>query len=178
MKFIIVLLICSTFIEAFSQNKIYIGTKSYPATDTWRFLKKGHYDYMGFDASLEVTFAKSNNGGLLMLSTGGVFSETENIGGNVLIYLSNGDVLVINKRLYKDFADQKANSIYSITLNQLNKLKTYDIAQIRYYLFDGHGGKSGTTAENRYNNGHYPGIVHKEGSFQTAREISFYFSPN
>lgn len=178
MKFLITVLMCLTFIEAFSQNNIYIGTKSYPSTDTWLFLKKGHYDYMGFDASLEVTFAKSSNGGLLMLSTGGVFSETQSIGGKILIYLSNGDVLEINKRLYKDFADKKATSIYSITLNQINKLKTYDIAQIRYSLIDGYGGKSGTTAENRYNNGHYPGIVHKEGAFQTAREISFYFSPN
>lgn len=174
MRPFITLLFCTIGITTFSQNTIYVGTKSYPATNTWSFLKNGKYEGYGYNATLEVTFAKYINGGYMMLSTGGVFSEDESIGGTVLIYLNNGEVLTVTNRLHKDYVDEKTVVVYSISSSQINKLKLINISQIRYSIIASYGGKSGFTADNRYNKSYNPG-VYDEGVYQTARDINELF---
>ena len=177
MGYKIITISCAVFlfigISAVCQNTIYVGTNKYPATTTWSFLKTGHYAGYGYNATLEVTIAKSNVTGYLMLSTGGIFSENESIGGAVLIYLTNGEVMTLNKRLYKDYADEKTTVIYTISLSQINKLKQVNISQIRYSIIAVYG-KTGYTAQNRYNKS-YELNVYDEGNYQTALEVNKLF---
>lgn len=171
------LLISITFLllslKSFSQNTIYVGTKSYPATETWNFLKKGKTQHYEFNSTLDVTIAKSSKGGYLMLSADGVFFENQSIGGTILIYLENGEVLTLNNRLYKDFADEKTTAIYSIPINIINKLKSYNISEIRYSILTtnyGSTSKSGFTAQNRRNIAREPS-TYKGSNYETAKEI-------
>ena len=158
---------------SFSQNIVYIGTKAYPATETRSFLKKGQYASYSYNSTLEVTFAKRVNGGCIMLSTGGVFSEDQSIGGTILIYLSNGETLSLSTRLHKDFADEKTTVVYALSSIQIQKLKLYDISKIRYYIIS-FGGKSGYTAENRYNKSYKPG-VYDQGVYRTSEDVASLF---
>lgn len=173
MKLFSILLLQLILVKSYSQNKIYVGTKSYDATSTWMFLKKDKYANYQYDATLDVTIAKSKNGGYLMLSTGGVFFETQSIGGTISIYLKDGRVITLTNRLHKDFADEKSTVIYSVSLAQLNILKIVDILQIRYNLVSSYS-KTGFTAQNRYNKS-FNLNEYDEGVYVTSKEINELF---
>ena len=154
----------------YAQNVIYIGTKSYKSTKTFSFLKNGEYHgYSNFDTTCGLTFAKSSQGGLLMISA---FSEgyfNERIVGTILIYLKNGEVLTLVKRLHSDSADKSTSSIYKITNMQLNKLKQINIASLRYSI-QGTYGKKSFTCENRFNNSYQPN-VYDESTFDIPKAL-------
>ncbi len=173
MKLFIAVLFSLIVVPSYSQNKIYVGTKSYEATSTWNFLKKEKYANYQYDATLDVTIAKSKNGGYMMLSTGGVFFATQSIGGTILLYLSNGKALTVTNRLHKDFADEKSTVIYSISSSQINTLRAVNISQIRYSIVSSYN-KAGFTAQNRYNKS-FELNEYDEGVYATSEEINELF---
>ncbi len=156
-------------IFGFSQNTIYIGTKSYSATKWWNFLNAGVYESWLPNSTLSVCFAKSASGGILIFSAETLYSDF-NIGGKILIYMNDGSVISLSNRINKDHADGHSTVIYSLNSTQITNLKTNDILQIRYSIISQYT-KDGFTAGNRHNISLKPG-VYDERTYDTAKEIS------
>ena len=173
MKKIQLLLILTFFITTIYSQSIFIGTKSYPATDTWAFLKSGKYEGFMVYSVADICFAKASSGGYLMISTETVTSD-ESINGNILIYLTNGKAFALSNRIFNDYSDNKAISIYSVSSSQISMLETSDISKIRYSIVSNYN-KEGFTAENRHNISQQPG-VYDEATYNTAQKIKELFN--
>ena len=168
-----VLLLILLSLKGISQRTIYVGTKSYHTTNNWSFLFANKYsNYAALGESLNVFVAKSSSGGFLVLSTMTMFSS-ESISGKVLIYLKDGKVITLINRFSKDYADEEATSLYSLSTSQINQLKASDISAIRISLVSSYD-KKGFTAENRTNVSLQVG-VYEEKTWNTAQEIEALF---
>ena len=174
MKTLFIILSIVFCTNLYAQNVIYVGTKSYESTKTFSFLKKGEYHgYSNFDTTCDLTFAKSAQGGILMISAYSEGYFDERIVGTILIYLKNGEVLTLVKRLHSDSADKSTSSIYSLSNIQVNKLLQINIASLRYSI-QGTYGKKSFTCENRFNNSYQPN-VYDEGIFDIPKALAELF---
>jgi len=113
----------------FSQNFIYKGDKQYLSTQTWMFaLAKSNL----WGMELNVSVAKAGNGGYLMLSVGA--PQGESISNSVFIILNNGESITLSHRVVNDYLDERSQVLYSITQPQFEKLKSYSISKIRFFV--------------------------------------------
>jgi hypothetical protein len=154
---------------AFSQNTIFIGTKSYNSTKWWGFLNANIYESWQPNSTLAVCIAKSTSGAMLVLSAQ-TLSSDEYIGGTVIIYLNDGSAISLANRINKDNADGRTTVIYSLNGVQINSLKRNTILKIRYTIV-GPYIKNSYTGENRHNISLTPG-VYDERTYNTASEIA------
>lgn len=124
---IIALLGSFTFLTA--QDLFFIGEKAYPSTESFKFLGNG--ELMSHD--LSITIAKNGEAGLIAFTTpilgGGV-----RIKGKALIYLDDATQITCIDRNQFDFVDDKATTIYSLTKEEVLKLKSTNINTIRFTL--------------------------------------------
>jgi len=160
-------------ITTLSQSTIYIGTKSYSATQSWTFTNAGIVNSYSWNGATLVSVGKKQSGGLLMLSTQTISSQSS-IAGNVIVYLNNRNAFSISNRLYKDYADGNSIAIYSLTDAQVSLLKKYNISSIRFTIWNS-SHKSSTTAENRNNISTDPS-VYKVYIHNTAQQVEDLFS--
>ena len=66
----------------FSQNQIFIGTKSYEATQSWKFLPaKRTFS----DDEINIQIGKSSKGGIIMISVASEFGRAS-INSSIFIY--------------------------------------------------------------------------------------------
>jgi hypothetical protein len=113
-----------------------------------------------------------------MLTTNVSF-EIDHIGGPVLIYLNDGNVVSLSNRVSSDNADEESRALYSLSQSNINALKASDIRQIRFSVvrFDT---KTSYTAENLGRESEVPlapGIsITKRLPYQTAKEVSSLFN--
>lgn len=173
MKLIIALLLSLISEKPLSQNVIYVGTKSYPATENWTFTNAEFVNSFDYNGATMVSVARKNTEGLLMLSTHSI-SDQENVSGTVIIYLENGNALSVSNRIYRDFADDQSIAIYPLSENQIASLKTSNISKIRFSLVSSFD-KRGITAENRINVSKDPSQIKIDVS-DTSEEIAALFS--
>jgi hypothetical protein len=153
-KYVTCLIILSLFLVAsnvFSQNYIYVGTKSYNATSVWNF---SPFKRTFSDDNISVQIGKSSIGGMLMLTVSSEFGKAS-INGTILIYLKNGKVIQLLKKIVSDYANDKISVIYSINSNDLTEMKKSNIRDIRFTYFSNFNQKMGLNARNGqiYNNG-------------------------
>ena len=173
MKSIITSILVLVVSLSFSQNNLYIGTKSYPATRTWGFLFANEYNNWT-DNSLGISVAKKNDGsGLFVVSAHSIFSN-ESISGLIILYLDNGETISLATRVSKDFSDDYITSIYSLSKQQINKLKLSTIRKVRISIVS-FGSKKGVTGENRMNISTDPS-VYEERTTNTSEEITQLFN--
>ena len=127
-------LLAGDYTNSFSQNYIYIGNNRYPSTETWEFVvdMDSH-----FKPKLWVTVAKRSNGGYLMLkgSTSGCFGNCS-FSGNIVVFLSNGDLITCFDRGIKDNVNDNFISVYNLTNNEIALLKQYRITQVRFSILN------------------------------------------
>jgi hypothetical protein len=128
----------------FSQNQIFIGTKSYEATPSWKF-SPAKRTFIDDDINIQV--GKISTSGIIMLSVASEFGRAS-ISGIVLIYLSNGTVLSMTKKIASDYANDRISVIYSLNSNDINAMKENDIINVRFNYTDTLGRKMGLTARN------------------------------
>ena len=112
-----------------SQNNIYIGNKSFSATEQWTFecsLEAGI-------GNLDVQIAKNENGGYLKL---GIYSNDNwnYIGGNVSVFLEDGSIITCTDKGTRDEVDGKSIALYSFTNSEIEKLKELDILMLRFII--------------------------------------------
>ena len=113
----------------FSQNTFFIGSKTYPCSDS--FLMKSNKEWNGFD--LNVSIIKFEKSGMIALSTQ-VMDCAVRVSGNILIYLDDGNVITCIDRAKFDCADSKTTTLYSLSIEEINKLRISNINTIRFSL--------------------------------------------
>ncbi|MBK8832166.1 MAG: hypothetical protein IPN60_15190 [Saprospiraceae bacterium] len=109
------------------QNLFLIGEKSYPCTNAI-VLKSNSED--GED--LQVFIAREGKSGIFAVST--VSRIGEEFAGKLIIYLEDGNVLTCNNMDASKEVDDRTIALYSLTDEQLNKLKVSNIHTVKYTL--------------------------------------------
>lgn len=130
-----------------SQNLIFVGNKSYQATQKWFMDGNGdQFEYYANSATIQV--GKNGNFGVFSISTN-VYNRANGIKGSSRIYLNDGSTILLSKILATDFADSYYTILYEISTINLTKLKNSNINSIRFnsgYTND----LKGTTVSNRH----------------------------
>lgn len=169
MVFIFLLLTTCTF----SQNTIFIGSKSYDATNSWTY--EGSYQRYAavqqVNASIQV--GKKGKSGLFSISVN-ADNSSSGIKGSIRIYLDNSKTILLSKVLAKDYVDNESVVIYEISETDCQKLKESNIKAVRFNL--GYTGQvKGYTVNNIYNADPDPRHYQEKHS-NTAIEITNLFN--
>lgn len=128
-KLIIALLGLFIHLNLNAQNYIYKGNKQYEATNTWSFSLNAHY----WTTNPEITIAKNENGGYLMLSIVVPFSF-DVIKGNLTIILEDGTMLKCIDKGIRDYVDETSTNLYFLTSQEIEKMKNSRISKIRFNI--------------------------------------------
>lgn len=149
MNKIIYLLLMSCIFNTYSQNLFFIGDKSYPATETFSLMGNNDFDsdnMLGL-SNLDILIAKnSNNSGFLVLSKKTMTGVL--IRGKILLYLDDGTVITcIDKGKY-DYVDKTSTTIYTLTQQELEKMRNSNLNTVRYSLKCGSGCQMSTEEGN------------------------------
>ena len=130
MKKIPIILISMLFITltANGQNLFFIGENSYPSTES--FALQSNLDD-GED--LNVLFAKDGATAVIAVTTKSSLQGTI-ISGKLIIYLDDGTVITCMDRGESYYVDDTAKAVYSLTNEQVNKMKNSNINTVRYTL--------------------------------------------
>ena len=113
------------------QNYIYIGSQQFEATSTWVFYTPS----ANSPGSIELSVAKTKNGGYLMLEVG-VPVENLEIAGIVSMILQNGKLITLNQKVVNDHVDSKSKVLYTLNATNYSLLKVYNIKKIRFSIYD------------------------------------------
>lgn len=134
-------------------EKIFVGTKSYPATPTVVF----QYSKSSYSSSeLSITFGKKeDHSGLILLSIEmsncGHSLEWENLSGDILLYLEDGSVIRCLDKGYADKLNCRIQKIYFFTSNEITRLREVNISTIRFTIGGMiHGDGDSYTASSTY----------------------------
>jgi hypothetical protein len=154
------------------QNLVFVGDKSYQATQKWYF--DGNGDKLkNYVNSATIQIGKKGQSGIFSISLE-AFNSSSGIKGAIRIYLDNSTTIVLEKVLAKDYSDGLSTVIYEISAINLLKLKQSNINTIR--LNSGITGFiEGTTVSNKWDSDPNP-IIYDEFHWNTASEISILFS--
>ena len=109
------------------QNLFLIGEKSYPCTNAIK-LQSNADD----GSDLDMYFAREGNFGLIGVSRKGM--PGEEFAGKLIIYLEDGSVLTCNESEVTERIDDQAKAVYSLTADQLSKLKIINIQKVKYSM--------------------------------------------
>ncbi|PWK25538.1 hypothetical protein LX92_00280 [Maribacter polysiphoniae] len=130
MRKIPIILISMLFITltAAGQNLFFIDENSYPCTES--FALQSNLDD-GED--LNVLFAKDGATAIIAVTTKSSLQGTL-ISGKLIIYLDDGTVISCMDRGESYYVDDTAKAVYSLTNEQVNKMKNSNINTVRYTL--------------------------------------------
>lgn len=129
MKKIPIILVSMLFITltANGQNLFFIGENSYPSTES--FALQSNLDG-GED--LNVLFGKDGVTAVIAVTTK---SSLQTIfSGKLIIYLDDGTVITSMDKGESYYVDDTAKTVYSLTNEQVNKMKNSNINTVRYTL--------------------------------------------
>ena len=127
-KIIITISVVVLFVSSLSsQNKIFIGDKSYPCSETFTFT---YPDFFG-KQDLDIMFIKDKDVGMIALTIKAHWKE-DRIKGKILIYLDNETVITCLDRNKYDYVNGMATTIYYLTKEEINKMKNSNITAIRF----------------------------------------------
>jgi len=142
---------------------VYHGDKQYPSTNIWQFASKEKSW-----ERLSVSVAKGDKVQYLFLAYKVDFVEVERIGGAVFIILQNGKTVTLTTKIATDAVDGESQVLYLISKQQIELLKTSDIATLRFNIkSEVYGRSKSLTVYNYGEEGH-----ESEDSYSTAADIT------
>ena len=115
--------------SASAQEILFIGSKSYPCTETFEL--KSPETIGGID--LDVCIAKSDEGGYIVLSCDTWMSH-KYIGGNIQILLADQSFIKCIDRGIRDKVNNVSTTIYKLTKDEFIRLSKVNIYSIRFSL--------------------------------------------
>lgn len=153
--------------NVFSQNQIYIGAKSYDATNTFVFTpSKRTFS----DDGINIQVGKSQNGGLFLVSVASEYGRAS-INGSILVYLKNGNVVTLTRKINSDYSDDRITVIYSLSKKNIELLSESNIVSVRFNYVNPLGRSMGLSARNGQE--YFTGMeIIKQKEIQTATEVS------
>jgi hypothetical protein len=172
MKCIFTFIAIFFLIESYSQNFIFIGTKSYIATNQWGFVPPKR-TFTNDEITIQVGKASTTNG-VLMISVSSEFGQAS-IVGSAIVYLKDGSVISLTSIIASDYANDKITVIYSLIQSSISKIRVSNIMTIRFNYINPLGSEMGISAQNGqfYNNGMF---TSKTSEFQTSTEVEDLFA--
>ncbi|MDU0369605.1 hypothetical protein ACFPAF_04295 [Hymenobacter endophyticus] len=117
---------------SFGQNYIYRGTSKFESTPSYDFAC-GSCPMGG--GTLKVSIARTDAGGLLLLTTSTPFSH-ERIAGTVLVYLADGSIITCTDKGVKDRLDGNSMALYAFTAAEMEQLMASNVYKIRFSIRD------------------------------------------
>lgn len=134
MKNLLIILVAILFtnLTASGQNLFLIGDKSYPCTNAITLESNSNDRANDGSDDLLVYIARNGNSGLFGVSTKSFFGSE--FTGKLYIYLEDGTVLTCNQSAYNEQVDDRALALYSLTNDQLDKLKQSNIHTVKYTM--------------------------------------------
>jgi hypothetical protein len=132
MKKILIFLTVTFFIilPGMGQDFFFIGESSYPCTET--FTLQSNLDSYDDSQNLKVTIAKDGATGLIIVSRKTMSGVL--ITDKLIIYLDDGSVISCIDRGNNEQVDHIASSVYSLTEEEIGKMKNSNINTIKYTL--------------------------------------------
>jgi len=129
----ILIVILFITLAAKGQNLFFIGEHSYPCSESFTLESNSDKFYIN---DLRVLFAKNGKTALIAIST-----ETQDvlIKGKLIIYLNDGTVITLTDKVIFDYVNKVASTVYSLTNEELDKMKAANINTIRYSLESEYG---------------------------------------
>jgi hypothetical protein len=125
----ILIVILFTSLSINGQNLFFIGEKSYQCTES--IALQSNAERTG---DLNVLFAKDNNNAFFVVQTKP--NMDSDFSGKLIIYLDDGTVITCNDISEFENVDASAKAVYSLTKEQLNKMKISNINTVRYTLIE------------------------------------------
>ena len=159
----------SGFINA--QESIIFKGKTFAATPVWNFF----CDQYAFSPTLKIQIAKTAGGGILKLS---IATSNNNlfIGDKVLLVLKDGSLIYCADKNDREISGTEKVTFYSLTVLEMNKLKTLNIENIRFQIVGKEskfGSKAGFfTASNKKD---YIGNDENSLNFDTKTDVKSLF---
>lgn len=124
------LLVFFSALSVFSQNQMTLqDQKTLPATQLWNF-RCDSYPYSGH---LEVQIANNGKGGTLLVQIT-TSNSTFYIGGTVYLFLADGNVITCTDKNVRSIVDNKVQSYYILTPNEINLLKKNELTDVRFRI--------------------------------------------
>jgi len=120
--------------EVASQNTCFIGSKSYPCTDSYTL---GKHEILGRNP--EIYFMKDGEKGIIAFVINNYTMPHSRVKNKLILYLDNGQIITCVDRGRYDIVDDYATTLYYLTKDEVNKLKKSNISTIRYSLGDDYG---------------------------------------
>jgi hypothetical protein len=117
------------FLFLFSTTLSVAQPQPLPSTPSWSFVSDT-YNYSG---KLEVQIFNNNKGGTLKLNLK-VSDTTFYIGGNVYLFLEDGNVITCTDKNIRSISGTIIQSSYFITPNEIALLKKQPITDIRFRI--------------------------------------------
>ncbi len=129
-KNILILFLSLSFSQfMIGQNTFFIGKKTYPCSDNFKFRVNYYY--------INVLFVKSGDAGLIVLSKNDDNHDPMArviIKGTILIYLEDNTVISCIDRGEYDNVNDNSSTIYHLTKDEINKMKNSNVKSIRFTL--------------------------------------------
>lgn len=133
---VLLFLLCIATITATSQESLsFKGSKPYRATNSWNFICNNY----ALTGTATIQIAKSEKGGILKLAVE-TTNPTFNIAGTSYIYLADNFIITCSDKGIRENKENQIVSYYSLSLLEMNKIKTIDIQSIRFSI-KGNSGK-------------------------------------
>ena len=114
----------------YSQEKMTLNDlKTIPATELWKFSSET-YIYSGF---VEVQIGNNGKEGTLLVQ---LEASEPNfyIGGNVYLFLEDGNVITCNDKNVRSISGKMIQSYYILTTAEINLLKKTKITDVRFRI--------------------------------------------
>lgn len=131
MKKLLIILTTTLFITltVYGQNLLFFGENSYPCTETITLESKANSN------DLKILFARDGTKPLFVVRIAA--REEVVFSGKLIIYLDDGTVISCIDKGNHDYVDGFASALYSLTNEQLSKMKNSNINTVRYELKPG-----------------------------------------
>ncbi|CAM4098251.1 hypothetical protein FLAN108750_10185 [Flavobacterium antarcticum] len=117
-------------LSVFSQDRMILNDqKSIPATEVWKFTSDT-YTYSG---GVEVQIGNNGKEGALLVQLESS-EPTFYIGGNVYLFLEDGNVITCTDKNVRSISGKMIQSYYVLTTTEINLLKKTKITDIRFRI--------------------------------------------
>ena len=117
------------------QNLLFVGDKSFEATKAYTLSNDSEEGKLyGRDVTISFADSDSKGGYVILTYSADVNRGDFAIGNQLIIYLDNGESIKCYDRGMVDMVDQKGITVYQLTEDEIDLLKTSNINTVRYQL--------------------------------------------
>jgi hypothetical protein len=129
-KKLLLLLIIFLSADTFGQGFMtYLDGKKYQSTNSWDFICEKY----ALTGKTNIQIAKADKGGVMQISVD-TTDPTFYIGGTIYVDLEDNSVIVCTDKNLRQATINRTTAWYIFTPSEMNKLKSTNISNVRFYI--------------------------------------------